>query len=202
LVNRREKYLIELKARDRDFIVAIHEAAHAVACHRLGVAFHRVSISREGGSGVAAVDTETVSCLDRGSNDSVGEALRLERFAARCRAQIIVAYAGPSAELRGARCGLTAAVGLASGAKDERDARFFVRELVKAEVEIAAKKGEYVVKLEDLPQRFVEKLEALHREAEALVEADFEVIEAVARRLADVGQLSSADVAELSDLAR
>lgn len=165
-----------LAKRQRDLVVAMHEAGHAVACVRLGVPFAHVSIDREGGGGT---ETKPV-CRPQW-------AVELERYAERCRAQVVVAFAGPLAEALALRAGITVAVGFSSGRKDERDARYFVREMIEA-------RGGIEVEIENLPRILVAELGQLHREAEALVEAEFAVIEKVARRLAEVGRLSCENV--------
>lgn len=85
------------------------------------------------------------------------------------------------------RDGITAAVGLSSGRKDERDTRYFVREMIEA-------RGEAVADVDELPRLLVEELAALHGEAEALVEAEFALIERVARSLAEAGRLTRDEV--------
>lgn len=174
---------MELRDSDRDLIVAIHEAGHAVACCRLGVPFAQVSIACGGGG----VETEAI-CRPCDAED-------LERYAGRCGAQVVIAFAGPIAEMRAACCGLTLALGFSSGRKDERDARYFVREMIEAKSEIALKRNERAVRREDLPSLLVAELRRLHGQAEALVEAEFAAIEAVARRLAEERQLTAHEVA-------
>jgi len=183
---------IGLKACDRDLIVAFHEAGHAVVCHRLGVGFGQVVIG-EGAEG-AGVDTEAVERPVQGANGAADYRTELERYAVRCRSQVVVAFAGRISEVRAARCGLTAAIGLGSARKDERDAHYFVREMINAQCEIASLKGAPAIAIEELPQMLVAELGALREEAEALVEAEFAKIEVVARQLAEKGRLTVADV--------
>ena len=186
-----ENHPTELKACDRDFIVALHEAGHAVACHRLGVPYRQVSIEAQSGAGV---QTEVVARPVQGATGAAEYALQLETYAARCRAQVIVAFAGRIAEVRAAQCGLTAAVGLSSGRKDERDAQFFAREMLQARSDIASAQGEPEVHIEELPRMLVAELGVLRRESEALFGADFAAIEKVARRLVEAGRLTCEDV--------
>lgn len=182
-----EYELYELKACERDLIVAMHEAGHAVACCWLGVPFQQVSIDRDGvGADGGGVDTESVSRPTTPAD--------FEQYAARCRAQVIVAFAGPLAELHAARSGLIPAVGFASGRKDERDARYFIREMIEASRVISSARGSPIAAIEDLPRMLVDELGRLQREAEVLVETEFAVIEKVARRLAEAGRLTRDDV--------
>lgn len=170
----------EISDLECELIVAMHEAGHAVACCRCDVPFSHVSIDCDGaGGGVYTVEV----CRP----DKVAE---FERHAARCRAQAIVAFAGPLAELKAARCGITPAVGLSSGRKDERDARHFVREMIEVRRGIAEASGEAVTSIEELPGLLVAELGVLHSEAMTLIEENFPAIEKVARKLADAGRLS------------
>lgn len=143
----------------------------------------------------AGVDTEEVERPVQGSTGAADYLLQLEKYAVRCRSQVIVAFAGPIVEVRAAQCGLTAAVGLDSGRKDERDAQTFAREMIQARCEVASARDETQIAMEVLPQMLVGELGALRGESEALVEAEFAAIEAVARRLVEVGRLMAADIA-------
>jgi hypothetical protein len=141
-----------------------------------------------GGGGHAALE----GCGDRGS--------LLADYARRCRNQVIVCFSGRIAEERAARFGLTNGVGIDSHRKDLRDARFFVRELVRVEDALRHVDGEAELAKPDfqaLPERLVSEMTGLRAEAEALVAAHFQCIETLARMLVVRKQLMAGEVVRL-----
>ena len=163
----------------------MHEAGHAVACVRLGVPFDRVDIGALGEpAGKAAVWTKAHSfpeCSDAGKAQC-----ELASYAKRCRNQVIVCFSGRIAEEKAALGGLTWGVGLSSGMGDERDARHFVREALRAQSELLRLGSAEPVSdgpTEELPEKIVSELAELRGEAEKLVRDNLKVIVAVAERL-------------------
>ncbi len=190
---------------DREFIVAVHEAGHAVACIKLGVPFSSVSIDVSGLAFDAGVDSKAEVFPEFGPGDrdfstaqQRGETRQLfAAYAERCRKQVIVCFAGRAAEERAALCMLTRGVGVGSDIKDLKDARYFLWRLMRAEDALRRVDGQVGVAasdLESLPSRLVSRTVELQSEAEILVHDHFACIEGVARMLAVDKRLTCAEV--------
>lgn len=176
-------------------IVAMHEAGHAVACLKLGVPFSTVSIGFSEERFGGGVDTTGLVLHEADTEEEDRAALAV--YVLRCRQQVIVCLAGRAAEERGARSGLTNGVGMASDLKDLRDARYFIRELLRAE-HLLRHGGRHVLSTEwdlvKLPARIVEEMNELQAEAETLVADYFSSIHVVARELVTRKRLSASEV--------
>ncbi|MEQ8824234.1 MAG: hypothetical protein RIC14_07655 [Filomicrobium sp.] len=179
-----------LSELERRLIVAMHEAGHAVTCVELSVPFGGVAIA-----GAQAGDAQGDAAVNT-------EAFRIERAldghqdeVARCRSQVIVCLAGRIAEEHAFGAGLTKAVGLNSGAQDERDARRFAKTLAMSELR---KNRAAEIDYELLPQLTIHTLAACRSAASSIVKRRFAAIEAVGRALADAGALTACDVDALA----
>ena len=194
-----------LQNADREFIVAVHEAGHAVACVKLGVPFSCVEVDISGEGFEAGVDcrVEPFPKSGVGSRESLsahqqGDFRRsLADYSERCRKQVIVCFAGRAAEERAVVRGLTKAAGAGSDLKDLQDARHFIRESLRAENVQRSFDGQELPAEQEiaaLPARFVTRLEELRVEAEELVAGQFGAVERVARMLVVRKRLTLAEV--------
>ena len=194
---------------DRELVIAVHEAGHAVACVKLGVPFSSVSIDLAGtglGAGIASEVHLFPSAEVRDEEPARREgdadlAHLLAAYVRRCRKQVIVCFAGRAAEERAARLGLTSGVGVDSDLKDLRDARYFLRELLGAEDALQRQvdhhKTDVSWSLERLPARLVAEMVRLKAEAENLVAGHFQCIPAIARTLVTKKRMTRDQVAQL-----
>jgi hypothetical protein len=197
------------KIGDRELVIAVHEAGHAVACVKLGVPFSSVSIDLAGTGFGAGVTSEvhlfpSAEVRDEGPTRGERDADLTHLLAAyvrRCRKQVIVCFAGRAAEERAARLGLTSGVGVDSDLKDLRDAHYFLRELLVAEAALRRQVDHHRTNvswpLEMLPARLVEEMAGLKAEAENLVAGHFQCIPAIARTLVTKKRMTRDQVAQL-----
>ncbi len=195
---------------DRELIIAMHEAGHAVACLTLGVPFSSVSIDLVGtgpGTGVASeahlFPGGDVRDEGPGRHERGPEMVHsLADYVQRCRKQVIVCFAGRAAEERAVRMRLTSGVGVDSDLKDLRDARYFLRELFAAEDALRCQVDHHETNpswdLESRPARMVAEMARLKTEAENLVVDQFACIPAIARTLVTNKQMTRDQVAQLA----
>ncbi len=194
---------------DRELVVAMHEAGHAVACVMLRVPFTSVSIDLAGTGLGAGVASEVhlfpgAETRDEGPTRREGDAdlaHLLATYVRRCRKQVMVCFAGRAAEERAARLGFMSAAGINSDLKDLRDARYFLRELLGAEDALRRQADHHRTDerwpLEGRPARMVAEMARLKAEAENLVAGHFECIPLIARTLVAKKRMSRDEVAQL-----
>lgn len=194
---------------DRELVIAVHEAGHAVACVKLGVPFSSVSIDLVGTGSGAGVASDVHSFPNAEARDegptrqerNADLAHLLNAYVRRCRNQVMVCFAGRAAEERAARLGFTSGVGVNSDLKDLRDARYFLRELLGAEEALRRQvdhhRTDETWPLEGSPARMVAELARLKAEAENLVAGHFECIAIIARTLVTKKWMSRDEVAQL-----
>ncbi len=185
----------EVSSSDLSLVVAVHEAGHAVACVKLGVPIAAVSLggAREA-EGAVGPGTLTGPIPDDDGRSLDAGVLR------RYRGQAIVCLAGRLAEETAFRSGLTKAVGFRSSVKDEHDAKLFVRSLAMAQLREMAFDGadrQGDATLEDLPAMTVRLLAECRKQAGLVVFENWPAIQAVARQLANSGELTGDEVASL-----
>jgi hypothetical protein len=192
----------------QEFIVALHEAGHAVACVVLGVPFASVSIDVTGAG--SEVSTEAHGCPitelgENGSGQGEGSSnrvLALHEYMRRCRQQVLICFAGRAAEEHAARQGMTAGADVGSDLKDLKDARYFLREVFRVESALHKELGSCGPAggqpAETLAGAMVEEMFALKAEAERLVEDHFQSITLVAQTLVAIRRLEFKQVADLA----
>ena len=198
-----------LSIAERELIVAMHEAGHVVACVRLGVPFSSVSIDYFGPGRGAGVESEAhfFPAVGSGGSDRMARegdddlSRSLAAYIQRCRQQVVVCLAGRAAEERAALFGLTRGVGVESDLKDLRDARYFLREAVRAEDADPRQADSKAVGLETRPAQLVSEMAQLRIEAAELISEHFSYVRMVADLLVAKKRLTAVEVAQIVCLA-
>jgi hypothetical protein len=194
---------------NRELVIAVHEAGHALACVKLGVPFSSVSIDPTG-TGIGAGVASEVHLFPSGAVSDEGPprpegdanfAHLLAAYVQRCGKQVTVCFAGRAAEERAARMGLTSGVGVDSDLKDLRDTRYFLRELLRAEDALRRQVDHHKTNEswppESRPARMVAEMFRRKAEAEKLVAGHFQCIWAIAQTLVTKKQMTGDQVAQL-----